>query len=498
MPLEMARSSFSVSEVCQILCGGDGDEEYVFSGSDDDLGMDDLDDDDISGDDDDLSGDDDSSFEVHDTGLASLPSDDESIEQPGSPPGPSDVQTGSLPGPSGLRSNPSRLQSRSLVEPESPPPSPPPSRAPSRRGRVQCTRGSAPPSPPPSRAQSCRGTAQCTRGRAPLSRPSRGRSQPSRPAGGESNKSDGWSAKPSEVIVPPFTMAVRPTIQMSADPWEMFSKFFAPELIDLIVQETNRYAALCLSSAANTGRPVRLWEMNAEELKAYLGFSILMGLNRLPDLYDYWSLDECYHYYPIASRISRKRFLEIQRFLHFTDNATIVPRGEPGYDCLARIRPVISAVHDTFLANYCPNRENAIDEAMIKFKGRSAMKQYMPLKPTKRGFKVWARTDSVTGYMCDFEVYTGKADTPEKYLGEKVVKKLTRPLVGGNYHTYCDNFFTTVKFFEDLLEDGVYACGTFRRDRRGIPKALKKPGNCHLQTDNSYTLVNTLTGKTSR
>jgi hypothetical protein len=225
---------------------------------------------------------------------------------------------------------------------------------------------------------------------------------------------------------------------------EMFSHFFTPKLVDLIVLETNRYATLCLSSVASAGRPVRSWETNAEELRAYLGFSMLMGLNRLPDLYDYWSLDECYHYFPVASRISRKRSLEIQRFLHFTDTTTVVPRGEPGYDRLARIRPVITAVHDTFLANYRPHRDNAIDEAMIKFKGRSAMKQYVPLKPTKRGFKVWARADSVTGYMCDFDVYTGKADAPEKYLGEKVVKKLTRALVGGNVHTYCDNFFTTV------------------------------------------------------
>lgn len=44
--LEMARSSFSVSEVCQIVCE-DGDEEYIFSGSDDDLGMDDLEDDNL-------------------------------------------------------------------------------------------------------------------------------------------------------------------------------------------------------------------------------------------------------------------------------------------------------------------------------------------------------------------------------------------------------------------------------------------------------------------
>ena len=58
------------------MCNADGDEEYVFSCSDDDLGMDD----------DDLSGDDDSSFEAHDTGSATLPSDDESFEQPGSPP----------------------------------------------------------------------------------------------------------------------------------------------------------------------------------------------------------------------------------------------------------------------------------------------------------------------------------------------------------------------------------------------------------------------------
>ena len=36
------------------------------------------------------------------------------------------------------------------------------------------------------------------------------------------------------------------------------------------------------------------------------------------------------------------------------------------------------------------------------------MKQYMPLKPTKRGFKVWVRADAVTGYFCDFDVYVGK------------------------------------------------------------------------------------------
>ena len=74
-----------------------------------------------------------------------------------------------------------------------------------------------------------------------------------------------------------------------------------------------------------------------------------------------------------------------------------------------------------FLGNYKPHRGNAIDEAMIKYKGRSALKQYLPMKPIKRGFKVWVHADSINGYMCDFEVYTGKDGSPEQHLGSKVV-----------------------------------------------------------------------------
>ena len=113
--------------------------------------------------------------------------------------------------------------------------------------------------------------------------------------------------------------------------------------------------------------------------------------------------------------------------------------------------------------------ENAIDEAMVQFKGRSSLKQYVPLKPVRRGFKIWVRADSVNGYVCDFSVYTGREEEVERDLGAKVVKRLVQPLAGGNYHVYFDNYFSTVKLFEDLLENRVYACGTFRRDRKGVP-----------------------------
>ena len=130
-------------------------------------------------------------------------------------------------------------------------------------------------------------------------------------------------------------------------------------------------------------------------------------------------------------------------------------------------------LRQSFLSSYNPHCENSIDEAMVKFKGRSTLKQYMPKKPIKRGFKVWVRADSHNGYIADLDVYTGREESTETNLGAKVVKKLSRPLVGGNYHLYFDNFFSSVSLFEDLVEDSLYACGTFRKDRKGLLLAVK-------------------------
>ena len=51
-----------------------------------------------------------------------------------------------------------------------------------------------------------------------------------------------------------------------------------------------------------------------------------------------------------------------------------------------------------------PTNEQAIDEHMIKFKGQHSMKQYMPLKPIKRGFKMWCRNELATGYLFQFDI----------------------------------------------------------------------------------------------
>ena len=217
----------------------------------------------------------------------------------------------------------------------------------------------------------------------------------------------------------------------------------------------------------------RSWHKITVDVKAFLGFSILMGINVLPSLDDYWKLDKTLRYAPVADRISRDRFRDISRYLHFVDNSTLEPRGSPNHDRLGKIRPLLTYIDQKCTELYNPCKEVAVDEAMIKFQGRSSLKQYMPLKPIKRGIKVWVLGDSHNSYFCKLQVYTGKADSVEKQLGARVVKALTTHLHGKHHHAYFDNFFTSQQLLLDLEKDGIYACGTARKDRRGFPELLK-------------------------
>ena len=109
--------------------------------------------------------------------------------------------------------------------------------------------------------------------------------------------------------------------------------------------------------------------------------------------------------------------------------------------------------------------------------GRSCLKQYMPMKPIKRGFKVWVRADAVNGYFCTFDVYVGRPSdgrSTEVGLGERVVLQLSEGLQGGNYQLFFDNFFTTCHLLETLQTQHLYACGTTRSNRRGFPDTLKQ------------------------
>ena len=131
----------------------------------------------------------------------------------------------------------------------------------------------------------------------------------------------------------PFTEATGPTTAIPTAISEVFQLFFSLGILQHIVDQTNLYASQVMGDSQ-----FATWEqVTIEELKAYFGFMILMGLNQLPALFDYWRLDVIYHYSPIASHISRKRFLDISRYLHFADNEELLQPADPNFDKLGKV-----------------------------------------------------------------------------------------------------------------------------------------------------------------
>ncbi|KAG8269740.1 hypothetical protein J6590_108806 [Homalodisca vitripennis] len=261
-----------------------------------------------------------------------------------------------------------------------------------------------------------------------------------------------------------FTESFGPKFDSGTTPIKSFSLFLDQDILMHIVSQSNLYA--------NQSNNFNL-NLTVDELKCFLGILIIMGFHKLPSIRLYWSTDPNFHFSRISKLMSLKRFLKILRFLHLNDNEKLPDKGSPDFDKLFKIRPLLDYVNNKCQTMFQPSRNLSVDESMIGFKGRNTMKQYMPKKPVKRGFKVWAIACSQTGFVCSIEVYTGaKGGNPELLLGEKVVMGMCSLFLKKNYCVHFDNFFSTVPLVEKLLENGVFACGTFRSDRKHYPTNL--------------------------
>lgn len=236
---------------------------------------------------------------------------------------------------------------------------------------------------------------------------------------------------------------------------------FPDELIEHIVVETNRYAQECIAM-----KPDAEWfETTLDEMKAFIGLHVLFDIKKLPATPLYWSSDPLLGVPEVQKIMSRNRFDKLSKYLHLNNNANQVPREDPTHDKLFKVRPVLGRVIQCCQTEIRPEKDLSVDEAM---------KQYMPMKPVKRGIKVWVCAESSSGFVCDFQVYTGKRQdgAAEQNLGYRVVNDLTRNFTGRNHHVFYDNYFSSVKLAEDLLEDNIYSCSTARANRKDFPKEL--------------------------
>lgn len=258
-------------------------------------------------------------------------------------------------------------------------------------------------------------------------------------------------------------------LEMST-PLNYFNYFFSEDIINTIVDETNLY-----STEQNPDRPQSI---SATHIKKYVGICILSSVVQVPDIRRYWS--PIVGNETIQNTMTVNEFEKIRRNLHFNKNNQMLPRDNPEHDRLHKIRPLINHLIGKTLT--IPREEClSLDEQICATKARSYLKQYMPAKPHKWGYKLFVLS-GVSGFTYNFEIYTGstmvdKILPEEPYLGASanVVIRLTRCVEENIGHkVYFDNFYTTLPLVVELAKKGIYSVGTIRRNRLA---------NCKLPTD---------------
>ncbi|KAK3729731.1 hypothetical protein QZH41_002045 [Actinostola sp. cb2023] len=299
---------------------------------------------------------------------------------------------------------------------------------------------------------------------------------------------ESWTDQLENVMLNDFEgdPGVKVPVPNDAKEIDFFSFLFGDSEIDILVRETNRFARQKL---ANMPPRLALWkDATLQEMKAYIGMWIVMGINVLPEIAMYWSNDSFIGNDGIKAVMTKNRFEELAQYLHFNDSTQEPPRGDVNHDRLYKIRPILSNVLRNIQASYYPGKNISIDEGMVAFKGRLGFRQYMPAKPTKYGIKVWMAADAESAYVVNFSVYLGSEENgaPRIHgLGYETVMKMARPYLNKYHHLFFDNYFSGMRLFEHLLMQNTYACATVRPNRKDLPlcaKAkLKEPGDLKVR-----------------
>ena len=87
-----------------------------------------------------------------------------------------------------------------------------------------------------------------------------------------------------------------PTVSVPESVKEVFQLIFTDVIVDHIVEESNRYALLVMGQCT-----FDKWEkLNRDDIFAYMGIMVMMGLVDRPSLHDYWRRDPLYYCPPIA------------------------------------------------------------------------------------------------------------------------------------------------------------------------------------------------------
>jgi len=194
--------------------------------------------------------------------------------------------------------------------------------------------------------------------------------------------------------------------------------------------------------------------------------------------------------------MTQDRFLHILRFLHFVDNSQRPDQSEE-YDQLWKLRTIFDTLDDNYAKFYIPSENLAVDEVIVKYRGRVIFRQYIPKKRKRFDIKIYKLCDEA-GYTCAMRVYLGKDSqsvTDDMTATHATVRHLISKVEGLGHKLFMDNFSSSPRLFDDLDGHKINSCETVRPNRKDMPRdfgpeQLKlKRGDLRVKTRGGLTAL---------
>ncbi|XP_049948270.1 piggyBac transposable element-derived protein 4-like [Schistocerca serialis cubense] len=255
----------------------------------------------------------------------------------------------------------------------------------------------------------------------------------------------------------------------SEDNMPLVRQFIDDGYMQILVTETYKYA---------TQTNVPVWKPTTiDEMYVSVAVILLQSIVNKPTYQMYWTKRA-----KLATSIFRevlpfKRFVNLKKNLHFSDNATNNAESHP-QPKLNKVWPIESYLSAKFRNSCVPERDVTIDESLLLYKGQQGWIQYLLLKRARFGIKTFMLCESQTGYVLSLIIYVGKGTTFEEEYKDlpmlsQTVMTLMQPLLNMGYCLTLDNYYSSPQLADFLLTKSTDMYGTVRPTRKEMSPSFR-------------------------
>ncbi|XP_058790066.1 piggyBac transposable element-derived protein 2-like [Phymastichus coffea] len=201
----------------------------------------------------------------------------------------------------------------------------------------------------------------------------------------------------------------------SMSPVQLFELFFSKEIKNYIIE----------ASEANG------LNLSVQELNTFVGILLLSSYNIRNELREYWETDPLVKCSVVSSAMTRDRFCEIKTKIKYSK-----PKDKNDHDKAWKVREILNLFKTNIQQFGFFMTALSVDGMMVRFFGRTCLKQYLPCKPDRYGLKLWGLCGA-NGYLFNMDICCGKNDTSIGInlascpLGSRVVVQMINPFLLG-------------------------------------------------------------------